>query len=248
MTTSNTNEPTPSISAEQRYRMIAEAAYFRAENRGFSGANMAQDWIEAEAEIDRQLHPVFGMMEKKSSFEETLRQQILRWDARLDQLAENATMAKTAAKAKIRKQISEITANREALKESLNALQASTTSTWDDLKHQAEQILAKMQGVYDHAASQKEAFEQQLTTQLAVWDVRYQDLKARAKNASVEVQSNLQSKMYALEEHRVAAEAQLVELRTRSAEAWEDIKTGTDKTWKTLHDTLDRVADHFKGS
>lgn len=37
----------------QRYRMIAEAAYYRAERRGFQGGDPVQDWIEAEAEINR---------------------------------------------------------------------------------------------------------------------------------------------------------------------------------------------------
>lgn len=40
---------------EERYRMIEEAAYFRAEKRGFLGGDVAQDWIQAEAEIDRML-------------------------------------------------------------------------------------------------------------------------------------------------------------------------------------------------
>ncbi|MDD5329312.1 MAG: DUF2934 domain-containing protein [Sulfuricella sp.] len=39
--------PTP----EQRYCMVAEAAYFRAERQGFLG-DPVQDWIEAEAEIE----------------------------------------------------------------------------------------------------------------------------------------------------------------------------------------------------
>ncbi|MDA8328545.1 MAG: DUF2934 domain-containing protein [Betaproteobacteria bacterium] len=246
MGTKSVTESTSSVTAEQRYRMIAEAAYFRAEKRHFASADMAQDWIEAEAEIDRQLRSVSGDMVKNLSFEDTLRQQITRWDARLDQLAENAKTARTTAKASIKKQIGEMTANREALKARLNALQTSTALTWDDLKHQTEQILAKMQDAYDHAASQKEVFEQQLTTQLAVWDVRYQNLKARAKNKGVEAQSNLQSKMYALEAHRDAAEAQLAQLRNRSTEAWQDIKTGAENTWKELHDSLDRIADHFK--
>lgn len=43
------------VSPEQRYCMIAEAAYYRAERRGFSGGNPLQDWVEAEAEIDRLL-------------------------------------------------------------------------------------------------------------------------------------------------------------------------------------------------
>ncbi|MDD3610527.1 MAG: DUF2934 domain-containing protein [Halothiobacillaceae bacterium] len=43
------------VTAEERYRMIAEAAYFRAEKRGFLGGNVAEDWLQAEAEIDRML-------------------------------------------------------------------------------------------------------------------------------------------------------------------------------------------------
>jgi hypothetical protein len=33
--------------------MIAEAAYFLAERRGFQGGDPLQDWLEAEAAIDR---------------------------------------------------------------------------------------------------------------------------------------------------------------------------------------------------
>lgn len=43
------------ITPEQRFRMICDAAYFRAERRGFVGGNPAEDWVAAEAEIDVQL-------------------------------------------------------------------------------------------------------------------------------------------------------------------------------------------------
>ena len=32
--------------------MIREAAYYKAENRGFAPGNEADDWADAEAEID----------------------------------------------------------------------------------------------------------------------------------------------------------------------------------------------------
>ena len=35
--------------------MIQDAAYFRAEKRGFVGGDPGQDWIEAEGEIDELL-------------------------------------------------------------------------------------------------------------------------------------------------------------------------------------------------
>jgi len=43
------------VSAAQRRQMIAEAAYFRAEKRGFDGGDSLQDWCEAEAEVDARL-------------------------------------------------------------------------------------------------------------------------------------------------------------------------------------------------
>lgn len=45
----------PPVSAEERCRMIAEAVYFLAEKRGFLGGNVAEDRLQAEAEIDRML-------------------------------------------------------------------------------------------------------------------------------------------------------------------------------------------------
>ena len=43
------------VTPEQRYRMICDAAYFRAERRGFIGGHPEQDWHEAELEIDQRL-------------------------------------------------------------------------------------------------------------------------------------------------------------------------------------------------
>jgi hypothetical protein len=46
-------QPSAALSAEERRRMIAEAAYFRAERRGFAVGGELDDWIQAEVEIDR---------------------------------------------------------------------------------------------------------------------------------------------------------------------------------------------------
>jgi hypothetical protein len=39
-------------SPEERWEVIAVAAYHKAEKRGFAQGNELQDWIEAEKEID----------------------------------------------------------------------------------------------------------------------------------------------------------------------------------------------------
>jgi len=43
------------ISDEHRRRYIELAAFYIAERRGFSGGNTLEDWLQAEAEIDRLL-------------------------------------------------------------------------------------------------------------------------------------------------------------------------------------------------
>jgi YHS domain-containing protein len=41
--------------ADERYRVIAEAAYYRAEHRGFAPGAELDDWLSAEAELDKLL-------------------------------------------------------------------------------------------------------------------------------------------------------------------------------------------------
>ncbi|MBI3373646.1 MAG: DUF2934 domain-containing protein [Betaproteobacteria bacterium] len=49
------------ISVEERHQMIARAAYFRAEQRGWNCGCADHDWLEAEAEIDRALGAMGGI-------------------------------------------------------------------------------------------------------------------------------------------------------------------------------------------
>jgi hypothetical protein len=44
--------PAPFTGPEQRAALIAEAAYYRAEKRGFAPGHETEDWLAAEAEVD----------------------------------------------------------------------------------------------------------------------------------------------------------------------------------------------------
>jgi hypothetical protein len=48
-------EAMTAISSEERRALIAQAAYFRAERRGFQPGHEAEDWSAAEQEVDRTL-------------------------------------------------------------------------------------------------------------------------------------------------------------------------------------------------
>ena len=49
-----------SASPEQRCQMIEQAAYFRAEKRGFRGGDPVTDWLLAETQIDALLSSTEG--------------------------------------------------------------------------------------------------------------------------------------------------------------------------------------------
>jgi hypothetical protein len=47
--------PVKRLSDEERRNMIARAAYYRAEKRQFAPGHEVEDWIAAEADVDREL-------------------------------------------------------------------------------------------------------------------------------------------------------------------------------------------------
>jgi hypothetical protein len=54
-TTENAVQSKVEVSNEARYRMICEAAYIRAEQRGFRPGGEVEDWLAAEQEVERLL-------------------------------------------------------------------------------------------------------------------------------------------------------------------------------------------------
>ena len=52
---SRAKKKTPAVSPEQRKYYVEVAAYHIAERRGFAPGNPLEDWVQAEAEIDRLL-------------------------------------------------------------------------------------------------------------------------------------------------------------------------------------------------
>lgn len=62
------------VTPEQRWRMIEEAAYYRAEKRGFLGDQLAADWTAAEAEIDEQYEIDLAQTMRESDASKLLKQ------------------------------------------------------------------------------------------------------------------------------------------------------------------------------
>ncbi|MGC8520630.1 MAG: DUF2934 domain-containing protein [Steroidobacteraceae bacterium] len=56
----NSTPTAVTVAEDVRRAMIAEAAYFHAQRRGFAQGDEVQDWLQAEAEIDALLRAEHG--------------------------------------------------------------------------------------------------------------------------------------------------------------------------------------------
>jgi predicted nucleic acid-binding Zn-ribbon protein len=145
------------ISPEQRYQMIAEAAYFRAEKRGFTGGDMSQDWLEAEAEIDDFLKQQSKPNKKKAitqkAFLKKLEGQIKEWDDKFEKLQDKAKKAKAEIQADVEKQISALGKKRTAAQKKVVVLSQKTEDTWESVKDGVEKTWEEMQEALDRFVS-----------------------------------------------------------------------------------------------
>jgi DUF2934 family protein len=55
--TDNAAMGVPGVDPDVRRQLVAAEAYFRAERRGFAAGNELDDWVAAEAAVDRRLQP-----------------------------------------------------------------------------------------------------------------------------------------------------------------------------------------------
>jgi hypothetical protein len=123
--------------------MIAEAAYFRAQQRGFQGGDPLDDWLQAEAAIDR-MTAASEQPPRETLFNQ-LAAQLREYDGELARLTGKARGVSTAA--------------RKELERELELLKPLRTS--------AEQALGQMRQRAGHATEDLRALSIKVRTQLA---------------------------------------------------------------------------------
>jgi Skp family chaperone for outer membrane proteins len=135
-----------SISSDQRCRMIAEAAYYRAEHNGFASDSI-EDWLEAEAEIDRLLmrqDSPRSEVESKHLFQRRLEEQLTEWDEKLEELAAAAKKAGAKLNKEIHGQLETLAQKRLVAQHKLVELRDHGADAWDELREGAEQLLDEL--------------------------------------------------------------------------------------------------------
>jgi hypothetical protein len=124
---SGRSEMNMGVTPEERHRMIAETAYFLAQERGFTGGDPVSDWIEAERRVDRQLLTLAT--------------------ARLVERLESGVATAAKNLSSLKRRVSTMAADARiefnADVERLDALRSSLRSKLEELKDRSEEVSQK---------------------------------------------------------------------------------------------------------
>lgn len=141
-------------SPESRIEMIEVAAYYRAEHRAFNGSSPIDDWLEAEAEIDRMFQGKSGNKSSaKQSFQQKLEDQLKEWDAKLEELKAKAPGLKGKIRTEYEKQLEALAEKRANANEKLQDLRKQTENAWEDMKEGSEKAWADMRVAMERITS-----------------------------------------------------------------------------------------------
>ena len=123
----------------RRRQMIAEAAYFRAERRGFAAGDPVKDWCEAEAEVDAQLRGL-----EEDHLVERIEEVVAAATKKLAALKRKAARLSVGARAQWQHDVDKLKALRDALRPKLAQLREEGEQAGDKLRTQAERIRAEL--------------------------------------------------------------------------------------------------------
>jgi hypothetical protein len=140
------------ISTEQRKQMIAEAAYFRAERRGFNGGSgdAFSDWVQAEGEVDERLRRI-----EIEHFIERLEEALLAANKKLTTLKRKAAGIKADARMEWQQDVERLTKLRDALRPKLEEIRTQGERAGRQLRGQAEKIWDELSEITRRGAQQR---------------------------------------------------------------------------------------------
>jgi predicted RNase H-like nuclease (RuvC/YqgF family) len=136
------------IPSGQRQQMIAEAAYFRAERRGFRDGDPMTDWIEAEKEVEQRLQEIEDE-HLVVSFEERLRMT----NERLGALKRKASRLKAETREALHRDAEKLAQLRDALEQQLEAIRRQGEEAGHKARQHAEKLWKEISDLIERLGS-----------------------------------------------------------------------------------------------
>jgi predicted nucleic acid-binding Zn-ribbon protein len=138
------------ISEGQRRQMVAEAAYFRAERRGFDGDGLLADWLEAEAEVEARLRESEG-----EPLLERLEERLAAANEKLRTFKKKLAGMKSDAREEWEHDVERLAKLRDSFQEGLNEIREQGHHASEKAKQRAEKTWAEISEVIERVSSRR---------------------------------------------------------------------------------------------
>ena len=142
----------PRVDEAQRRQAIAEAAYFRAERRGFDGGDPLADWLEAEAEVDSRL----GDGRHAAGVLQGLEERLAAVNEGLAGLRQRVGKMRSEAAAEWRQDLERLGNLRDSFRRRLNAVREQGVHASEQAQQRAEKIWEEISEILHRRASRRE--------------------------------------------------------------------------------------------
>lgn len=123
------------VASDERQRMIAEAAYYKAQRRGFNGGDAVRDWCEAEVEIDARLRRL-----EEGQFVERIERVLEAAAARLAASRRKVARLSSEARGEWERDLDRLAALRDTLKPKVAELREQGERAGRKVRDQAEKM------------------------------------------------------------------------------------------------------------
>jgi hypothetical protein len=91
----------------------------------------------------------------------------------------------------------------------------------------------------------KDAYQEKIEAQIKEWSAKLAEMKAKADKAGGDAKIHLYQQIDAMKARKEAAEEKLGELKQASAESWETLKEGMEKTLDEVKKTWEAMKAKF---
>jgi cytochrome c556 len=131
--------------------MVADAAYFRAERRGFSGDPTA-DWLAAEAEVDAMLREMPG-----KSLHEELEERLAAANTKLRSIKRKVSAMKAEAREEWTHDVEKLARLRDRFKIKLDEIREQGEHASEKAKRQADKIWHEISEIVERAGARRKS-------------------------------------------------------------------------------------------
>jgi DNA repair exonuclease SbcCD ATPase subunit len=182
----------------------------------------------------------------KEQYQEKIEAQLNKWSQKFQELQARGETASAAAKAEIDKQVADLQAKLTIARMKLQELRQAGEETWETARTSLDEALEEVSNTWADAVGKRQVYQEKLETQLKEWSAKIEGLKARAEKATAERRVELTKQIEKLRGLQESAQARLKKAREVGGEAWEELKTGLDKTVGEIKTTWEKVAAKFR--